>query len=136
MLAFVGILSPSAARRSTPPFPPRTTSRSTRAGDGASASGCSTSRVHALLAGFLLLGFAIAQTGVDPVELTEYAVIFSIPVLPLTYLPILLVGNDRAVMGNHVNGPIARTLGWGYFALICLLAVAAPILFVVTNGGG
>jgi Mn2+/Fe2+ NRAMP family transporter len=87
------------------------------------------------LAGFLLIGFAIAQTGVDPIELTEYAVIFSIPVLPLTYLPILLVGNDRSVMGAHVNGPIARTLGWFYFGQICLLAVAAPILFIWTNGG-
>jgi len=88
------------------------------------------------LAGFLLIGFAIAQTGVDPIELTEYAVIFSIPVLPLTYLPILLVGNDRNVMGKHVNGPLARVLGWGYFCLICVLAVAAPVLFVWTNGGG
>lgn len=88
------------------------------------------------LAGFALLGFAIAQTGVDPVSLTEYAVIFSIPVLPLTYLPILLVGGDREVMGRHVNGPLSRTLGWAYFGLICVLAVAAPILFMVTNGGG
>ena len=87
------------------------------------------------LAGFLLIGFAIAQTGVDPIELTEYAVIFSIPVLPLTYLPILLVGNDRNVMGKYVNGPIARVLGWAYFGLICVLAVAAPVLFVATNGG-
>jgi manganese transport protein len=87
------------------------------------------------LAAFLLAGFAIAQTGVDPIELTEYAVIFSIPVLPLTYLPILLVGNDQAVMGRHVNGPLARVLGWGYFALICVLAVAAPVLFIWTNGG-
>jgi manganese transport protein len=87
------------------------------------------------LAGFLLIGFAVAQTGVDPIELTEYAVIFSIPVLPLTYLPILLVGNDRNVMGAHVNGPIARVLGWFYFGVICLLAVAAPVLFVWTNGG-
>jgi hypothetical protein len=70
------------------------------------------------LAGFLLAGFAIVQTGVDPVELTEYAVIFSIPVLPLTYLPILLVGNDRAVMGEYVNGPLARVMGWLYFAII------------------
>jgi Mn2+/Fe2+ NRAMP family transporter len=88
------------------------------------------------LAGFLLAGFAIAQSGVDPIELTEYAVIFSIPVLPLTYLPILLVGNDRTIMGVHTNGPIARSLGWAYFALICLLALAAPVLFIVTNGGG
>jgi manganese transport protein len=88
------------------------------------------------LAGFLLAGFAIAQTGVDPIALTEYAVILSIPVLPLTFLPILLVGNDRDVMGDQVNGPLARTLGWGYFGLICVLAVAAPVLLVVTNGGG
>jgi manganese transport protein len=87
------------------------------------------------LAGFLLAGFAIAQTGVDPIELTEYAVIFSIPVLPLTYLPILLVGGDRATMGKYVNGPLARTLGWLYFAILCVLAVAAPVLFIATNGG-
>jgi Mn2+/Fe2+ NRAMP family transporter len=87
------------------------------------------------LAGFLLAGFAIAETGVDPIELTEYAVIFSVPVLPLTYLPILLVGGDREVMGDQVNGPLARVLGWAYFGLICLLAVAAPVLFVWTNGG-
>ena len=87
------------------------------------------------LAGFLLAGFAVAETGVDPIELTEYAVIFSIPVLPLTYLPILLVGNDRAVMGDQVNGPLARVLGWLYFGLICVLAVAAPVLFAATNGG-
>jgi Mn2+/Fe2+ NRAMP family transporter len=88
------------------------------------------------LVGFALIGFALAQTGIDPIALTEYAVIFSIPVLPLTYLPILLVGGDRTVMGDHVNGPVSRILGWGYFCLICVLAVAAPILFVVTNGGG
>jgi Mn2+/Fe2+ NRAMP family transporter len=88
------------------------------------------------LAAFALIGFAIAETGVDPVSLTEYAVIFSIPVLPLTYLPILLVGGDRRTMGRYVNGPITKVLGWGYFGLICVLAVAAPILFVATNGGG
>ena len=84
----------------------------------------------------LMLAFCVVMTGVDPVMLTEYAVIFSVVALPLTYLPILLVGNDREVMGKHVNGPLARALGWGYFGLICVLAVAAPVLFVVTNGGG
>jgi Mn2+/Fe2+ NRAMP family transporter len=88
------------------------------------------------LAGFALLGFTIAETGIDPIALTEYAVIFSIPVLPLTYLPILLVGGDRRTMGRHANGPVSTILGWGYFVLICILAVAAPILFVATNGGG
>jgi hypothetical protein len=40
------------------------------------------------------------------------------------------------VMGRYVNGPISRALGWAYFGLICILAVAAPVLFVITNGGG
>jgi manganese transport protein len=88
------------------------------------------------LAAFFLIAFAIIQTGVDPVELTEYAVIFSVPVIPLTYLPVLLAGNDRQLMGDEVNGVLARVLGWAYFALICVLAVAAPVLFVATNGGG
>jgi len=88
------------------------------------------------LGAFFLIGYAIVQTGVDPVQLTEYAVIFSMPVLPLTYLPVLLAGNDRNLMGDQVNGPLARTLGWAYFVLICGLAVAAPILFIATNGGG
>ena len=87
------------------------------------------------LAGFAVLAYAIVQTGVDPVQLTEYAVIFSMPVLPLTYLPVLLAGNDRNLMGDQVNGLLARGLGWAYFVLICGLAVAAPILFVATNGG-
>lgn len=87
------------------------------------------------LAAFFVLGYAIVQTGVDPVQLTEYAVIFSMPVLPLTYLPVLLAGNDRNLMGDQVNGLLARGLGWAYFGLICVLAIAAPILFVATNGG-
>jgi hypothetical protein len=39
-------------------------------------------------------------------------------------------------MGKHANGTVARVLGWAYFGLICLLAVAAPVLFIWTNGGG
>ncbi len=44
----------------------------------------------------LVLAMGIVMTGVDPVVLTEYAVIFSVVALPLTYVPILLVANDRA----------------------------------------
>jgi Mn2+/Fe2+ NRAMP family transporter len=81
-------------------------------------------------------GYAVIATGIDPIELTEYAVVLSVIALPLTYLPILLVAGDREVMGDHVNGLVARTLGWAYFVLICVITVVAPILLVATNGGG
>ena len=58
----------------------------------------------------LLLALGILMTGVDPVLLTEYAVIFSVVALPLTYVPILLVANDRAYMGRYVQRPDRQRL--------------------------
>jgi Mn2+/Fe2+ NRAMP family transporter len=75
------------------------------------------------------------MTGYDPVKLTEYSVIFSVVALPLTYLPILLIANDRTYMGSHTNGRLANVLGVVYFAIILLVAVAAIPLLVLTNGG-
>jgi manganese transport protein len=81
-------------------------------------------------------GYIIVSTGVDPIELTEYAVVLSVIALPLTFLPVLLAARDPSLMGKHTNGAIANTLGWAYFALICVLTVVAPILLFATNGGG
>ena len=55
--------------------------------------------------------------------------------LPLTYLPILLIANDRTYLGSHTNGRLANVLGVVYFAIILLVAVAAIPLLVLTNGG-
>jgi manganese transport protein len=85
---------------------------------------------------FLFLAVLIVLSGINPVEITEYAVIFAVVALPLTYLPILLIANDRSFMGDHANGPWSRTLGWAYFALIVVLAIVAVPLLLATNGGG
>jgi manganese transport protein len=74
-------------------------------------------------------------TGVDVMELVEFAVLFSILVLPLTYLPLLLLAGDKKYMGAQVNGRLAKTLGWLYFAIITIAAVAALPLFIITSGG-
>jgi manganese transport protein len=81
------------------------------------------------------LAFLVVLTGIDPVKLTEYSVIFSVVALPLTYLPILLVANDRAYMGAQVNGKLANVLGGVYFVIIVLIAVSAIPLMLITNGG-
>jgi manganese transport protein len=84
---------------------------------------------------FFLLAFVIVATGVDPVLLTEYAVIFSVVALPLTYLPVLLIARDRTFMGDHANGLLGNVLGWLYFAIILVVAVAAVPLMIITQGG-
>jgi Mn2+/Fe2+ NRAMP family transporter len=82
-----------------------------------------------------LLALLIVLTGVDVMMLVEFAVLFSILVLPLTYLPLLLLAGDRKYMGEHVNGSLARALGWIYFVIITTAAVAALPLFILTSGG-
>jgi Mn2+/Fe2+ NRAMP family transporter len=84
---------------------------------------------------FLALGMLIAMSGVDAVALTEYAVIFSVVALPLTYLPILLVANDRSYMGRHANGKLANALGVLYLVVIGIVSIAALPLLIVTNAG-
>jgi Mn2+/Fe2+ NRAMP family transporter len=83
----------------------------------------------------LILALGIVMTGVDPVMLTEYAVIFSVVALPLTYLPILLVANDRAYMGNYVNGRLSNVLGIVYLVVILTVSLTAIPLMILTNVG-
>jgi manganese transport protein len=83
----------------------------------------------------LVIGFLIVVTGVDPIKVTEYSVIFSVVALPLTYVPILLVANDRAYMGRYRNGRLANIFGIAYLLVILAIAVAAIPLMIVTNVG-
>jgi Mn2+/Fe2+ NRAMP family transporter len=78
---------------------------------------------------------AIVLTGVDVMTLVEFAILFSILVLPLTYLPLLMLSGNRKYMGQYVNGPVGKTLGWIYFAVITLAAIAALPLYFLTSGG-
>jgi Mn2+/Fe2+ NRAMP family transporter len=83
----------------------------------------------------LVLGFLIVVTGVDPILVTEYSVIFSVIALPATYIPILLVANDRAYMGNYANGRVANAFGIFYMVVILIVAVAAIPLLILSNMG-
>jgi manganese transport protein len=82
------------------------------------------------------IGYVVVSTGVDPIQLTEYSVVFSVVVLPLTYLPVLLVARDRSFMGEHANGPVSSFMGWLYLVVILVVAIAAIPLLIATNAGG
>jgi Mn2+/Fe2+ NRAMP family transporter len=82
-----------------------------------------------------LIALAIVLTGVEPLQLVEWAIVFSIVILPLTYLPLLLLANDKTYMREHVNGPIANTIGIGFFVVLTVVAIAALPLFFLTSGG-
>jgi manganese transport protein len=74
-------------------------------------------------------------TGLDPVVVTEYAVVFSVVALPLTYLPVLLIARDATYMGEYRNGRFSTTIGWIYMGVISVIGVAAIPLLLATTGG-
>jgi Mn2+/Fe2+ NRAMP family transporter len=82
-----------------------------------------------------VLALAIILTGVGVMQLVEYAVLFSIIVLPLSYLPLMLLADDRSYMGQYANKWLAKGLGWLFFVIITAAAVAALPLYLLTSGG-
>jgi manganese transport protein len=83
----------------------------------------------------LALATLIVMSGVNPVRVVEYSVVFSVVILPLTYFPLLMAAGDRRVMGAHANGRIANALGWFFLVLVTLAGIAALPLMVLTHGG-
>jgi Mn2+/Fe2+ NRAMP family transporter len=83
----------------------------------------------------LALATLIILSGVNPIRVVEYSVVFSVVILPLTYFPLLMAAGDRRVMGAHANGRIANALGWFFLVLVTLAGIAALPLMVLTRGG-
>jgi manganese transport protein len=83
----------------------------------------------------LLFSTALALTTVNPITVTIYAVVFSSVLLPFAFLPVLLVGNDRHVMGELANGRLSNTVGTLTLLFSVVVAVVAIPLLVLTKAG-
>ena len=92
-------------------------------------------RFHVVMMVALLVGTAVLFTGIDPILVTEYSVVFSAIALPLTYLPILIVANDPGYMGDNVNGVGTNALATVYLVIILAASLAAIPLMIVTGAG-
>ncbi|MGV0676151.1 MULTISPECIES: Nramp family divalent metal transporter [Mycolicibacterium] len=93
------------------------------------------SRFHVVMFVSIVVGVAVLFTGVDPVMVTEYSVVFSAIALPLTYLPILIVANDPEYMGDKTNGKLLNMFGSVYLVVIVAASLAAIPLMIVTGAG-
>jgi Mn2+/Fe2+ NRAMP family transporter len=93
------------------------------------------SRFHVVMFVSIVVGAGVLFTGVDPVLVTEYSVVFSAIALPLTYLPILIVANDPEYMGENTNGKVTNMFGSVYLVIILAASLAAIPLMIVTGAG-
>lgn len=93
------------------------------------------SRFTTVTATLLLGSTALALTTLNPITVTIFAVVFSSMLLPFGVLPVLLVGNDRTVMGKYRNGPLSNTLGTLTLAVSVVVSISALPLLVLTKAG-
>ncbi|WP_331456477.1 NRAMP family divalent metal transporter [Luteipulveratus halotolerans] len=92
-------------------------------------------RFHMVLLMCCIGGAGTLLTTVDPIMLTEYSVVFSALALPLTYIPILIVANDRTYMGEHANGRLANVLATVLLVPVLAASLAAIPLILLTKAG-
>ena len=92
-------------------------------------------RFHLLMIICLLVGVGVLLTGVDPIQVTEFSVVFSAVALPLTYLPILIVANDPEYLGDRVNSTTLNAAGMVYLVIILVASLAAIPLLIITGAG-
>ncbi|MEW1848133.1 Nramp family divalent metal transporter [Nonomuraea angiospora] len=92
-------------------------------------------RFHATVLIVMIVATALILTSIDPIMVTEYSLVFSAAALPLTYLPVLMISNDRDYMGDKVNGVFSNTLGTVFMILLVVVSIAAIPLMLATKAG-
>jgi manganese transport protein len=95
----------------------------------------SAAKFHTSMIVTLVVAALLVLTSVDPVKVTEIAVVFSAIGLPLTYFPVLVVANDHEYMGDQVNGRVLNVVGSMYLVVVCIVSAIAIPLMIWTRMG-
>jgi Mn2+/Fe2+ NRAMP family transporter len=85
---------------------------------------------YGILAAATVLGMLFNFAGLDPIKALFWTAVLNGFLAPPLLVLVMLVANDRNVMGEHVNGRWLNILGWG--TTIAMFAAAAGL--VVTWG--
>ncbi len=92
-------------------------------------------RFHLVILASIVLALLVGLTAVDPVKVTEYSIVLSAAALPLTYLPILIVANDRDYMRDKVNKRFGNAVASFYLVVIFVVAIVTIPLMIITKAG-
>lgn len=78
----------------------------------------------------MLLGLSINFLGINPIKALIYSAVANGIVAPVILTLILLLANDKKIMGEWVNGRFTKVVGWGIVLLMTLAGAAAAYVLV------
>ena len=87
------------------------------------------SRFYLVFAGAVAAGMLLDLSGTNPIRMLFFSAVLNGLLAPPLLLLVMLVSNNRAIMGAHSNGIWLNVLGWSATALMSLAAAA----FFVTS---
>jgi NRAMP (natural resistance-associated macrophage protein)-like metal ion transporter len=80
-------------------------------------------RFYAVLALAMAIGLALDYVGLDAVKMLFWSAVVNGVLAPPLILLIVLLTSNRKVMGDRVNSPILRILGWVTFVIMSAAAL-------------
>lgn len=89
-------------------------------------------RFYLVLAGAIVCGMVLDVFNTNPIRILFLSAVLNGLLAPPLMLLVMLVGNNRKIMGGEVNGFWLNLLGW----LATAVMVAAALAFFATSGRG
>lgn len=84
-------------------------------------------KFYAVVAASMLLGVGLQYLGVNAVKMLFWSAVLNGVLAPPLIVLVVLLTSSKKVMGEHVNPPLLKWLGW---ATSAVMAVAAVAMFV------
>jgi len=90
-----------------------------------------------LFYGVILLGMVAAMgfnfLGINPISALVLASVVSGLLTPPILVLLMLIGNNRAVMGERTNGRVMNVMGWGMTAIMTIGATALIVTTLIPH---
>jgi NRAMP (natural resistance-associated macrophage protein)-like metal ion transporter len=79
---------------------------------------------YAAIVAATLIGMLVNFAGVNPIDALFWAAIINGVITPPLLILLMLIANNRAVMGKRANGPALNALGWATAAVMSAAVIA------------
>jgi NRAMP (natural resistance-associated macrophage protein)-like metal ion transporter len=79
---------------------------------------------YGIIAVSTLVGIEINFLGIGPISALFWTAVINGLLAPVVLVVLMLIANNKKIMGKHVNGPLLNILGWTTTAAMSLAAVA------------
>lgn len=92
-------------------------------------------KFYGVIVASTLIGVAIDFVGINPISALFWTAVINGVVAPPLLVVVMLVANDKRVMGPRTNGPITNIIGWVAALIMFAAAVAMLVSWVVDVRG-